>query len=104
MLGEEMPGQRPDLALLPAEKTAEADLFALGCSLRDTGFSAVNLYTGNMGKKMKAASKLEARFAIIAGDDELGRGSVSVRNMQDGVQTEVKISALTSWLENVLSR
>ncbi len=104
LLGEEMPGQRPDLALLPAEKTAEADLFALGCSLRDTGFSAVNLYTGNMGKKMKAASKLEARFAIIAGDDELGRGSVSVRNMQDGVQTEVKISALTSWLENVLSR
>ena len=104
LLGEDMPGQRPDLALLAAEKTAEADLFALGCSLRDTGFSAVNLYTGNMGKKMKAASKLEARFAIIAGDDELGRGSVSVRNMQDGVQTEVKISALASWLENVLSR
>ena len=53
---------------------------------------------------MKAASKMEARFAIIAGDDELGRGSVSVRNMQDGTQAEVKISALSSWLANVLPR
>jgi histidyl-tRNA synthetase len=104
LLGEDVPAERPDLALIAAEKTAEIELFSLGFSLRDAGFSAVNLHSGNMGKKMKAASKMEARFAIIAGDDELGRGSVSVRNMQDGTQAEVKISALSSWLANVLPR
>lgn len=104
LLGEDIPAERPDLALIAAEKTAEIELFSLGFSLRDAGFSAVNLHSGNMGKKMKAASKMEARFAIIAGDDELGRGSVSVRNMQDGTQAEVKISALSSWLANVLPR
>ncbi len=39
---------------------------------------------------MKAANRLGARFALIAGADELGRNCVSLRNMQDGTQTEVK--------------
>ena len=88
----------PDLVLVAAEPSAEAQLFGLGCSVRDAGFSAVNLLSGNMGKKMKVANKLGARFALIAGADELSRHSVSVRNMLDGTQTEIEISALTSWL------
>ncbi len=88
----------PDLVLVAAEQSAEAALFGLGCMVRDAGFSAVSLLSGNMGKKMKAANKLGAKFALIAGADELSRHSVSVRNMLDGTQTEIEISALTSWL------
>ena len=47
---------------------------------------------------MKAANKLGAKFALIAGADELSRQCISVRNMLDGTQTEIEISALTSWL------
>ena len=56
------------------------------------------LMSGNMGKKMKAANKQGSPFVVIAGSDELGRGTVSVRRMSDGEQTEVKGDDLAGWL------
>ena len=61
------------------------------------------LITGNMGKKMRAASKLGCASVVIAGSDELRRGAVSVRSMADGKQFEVGISKLTTWLSERLS-
>ena len=98
LLVDAQPERSPDLVLVAAEQSAEAELFGLACKVRDAGFSAVSLLSGNMGKKMKAANKLGTRFALIAGTDELSRQCVSVRNMLDGTQTEIEISALTSWL------
>ncbi|MGB0519819.1 MAG: histidine--tRNA ligase [Candidatus Puniceispirillaceae bacterium] len=98
LLGEEQAQPVPDLVLLAAEQSAEADLFALGCRLRADGYHVVSILSGNMGKKMKAANRLGARFALIAGADELGRNCVSLRNMQDGTQTEVDISVIGNWL------
>ncbi|MGB2021024.1 MAG: histidine--tRNA ligase [Candidatus Puniceispirillaceae bacterium] len=98
LLVDAQPERSPDVVLVAAEQSAEAELFGLGCMVRDAGFSAVSLLSGNMGKKMKAANKLGAKFALIAGADELSRHCVSVRNMLDGTQTEIEISALTSWL------
>ena len=98
LLVDAQPERSPDVVLVAAEESAEAELFGLSCMVRDAGFSAVSLLSGNMGKKMKAANKLGAKFALIAGADELSRHCVSVRNMLDGTQTEIEISALTSWL------
>ena len=98
LLVDAQPERSPDVVLVAAEQSAEAELFGLGCMVRDAGFIVVSLLSGNMGKKMKAANKLGAKFALIAGADELSRHCVSVRNMLDGTQTEIEISALTSWL------
>ena len=98
LLGEEQAQPVPDLVLLAADQSAEADLFALGCQLRADGYHVVSILSGNMGKKMKVANRLGARFALIAGADELGRNCVSLRNMQDGTQTEVDISVIGNWL------
>ena len=59
--------------------------------VRDAGFSAVSLLSGNMGKKMKVANKLGAKFALIAGADELSRQCVSVRNMLDGLHHHLAV-------------
>ena len=61
------------------------------------------LINGNMGKKMRAASRLGCAIVVIAGSDELRRGAVSVRSMADGEQFEVEISKLTTWLSERLS-
>ena len=87
-----------DLVLLAADADAETQAFALAASLRAAGLSVVMLMSGNMGKKMKAANKQGSPFVVIAGSDELGRGTVSVRRMSDGEQTEVKCDELAGWL------
>ena len=64
LLVDAQPERSPDVVLVAAEQSAEAELFGLGCMVRDAGFSAVSLLSGNMGKKMKAANKLGANLPL----------------------------------------
>ena len=98
LLCEAQPASAPQVVLLAADADAEADAFAVSATLRAAGLSCVMLFSGNMGKKMKAANKLEAQFVVIAGSDELSRGAVGVRRMADGEQTERQIDELAAWL------
>ena len=46
---------------------------------------AVDLgYSGNLGKRMKRANKLNARAAVILGDDELAKGVATLRDLDHG--------------------
>ena len=98
LLGKAGTAASPDLVLLAADAGAEADAFALAASLRAAGLSCVMIMSGNMGKKMKAANKLGAPFVVIAGSDELARGTVSLRRMADGEQTEIQREQLADHL------
>ena len=93
----------PDIGLIAADIDAETEAFGLAVSLRQAGLSCVMLINGNMGKKMRAASRLGCASVVIAGSDELRRGAVSVRSMANGEQFEVEISKLTTWLSERLS-
>jgi len=55
---------------------------------------------GNMGKRLKRADKLNARAAVILGDDELQRGFAAVRDLDAGAQEEVALDRL----EDALAR
>ena len=98
LLGEAQTAAPPDLVLLAADAAAEAEAFALASSLRAAGLSCVMAISGNMGKKMKAANKLGAPFVVIAGSDDLARGTVSLRRMADGEQTEIQVDQLAAHL------
>ena len=102
LLGSDIVATSPKIGLLAADTEAEVEAFGLAATLRRTGLSCVMLMNGNMGKKMRAANKQGCTFVIIVGSDELSRGGVSVRYMADGEQSEVQISALTSWLSERL--
>lgn len=45
-----------------------------------------------MKGQLKAADRLQARYVLILGEDELARGTVQLRRMADGVQEEVPLS------------
>lgn len=58
--------------------------------------------TGNMKKRMKYADKINARIAIILGDDELHQGIATVRNLDSGQQDTIRLDALTPTLITML--
>ena len=67
-------------------RVALADINAL----RNSGYSVdYPLREIGFGKQFKAAGQSGARFSLIYGAEELGRGMVKVRNMGDGHEHEI---------------
>lgn len=48
---------------------------------------------------MKYANKLNARYTIIIGDNELETNTGRIKNMETGEQTEIALDQLASVLE-----
>jgi histidyl-tRNA synthetase len=51
---------------------------------------------------LRRANKIEASAAVFLGDTELSRRGVTVRNLDDGSQTEVKLSELKDYLQKYI--
>ncbi|MHB8655263.1 MAG: histidine--tRNA ligase [Terriglobia bacterium] len=84
-------------ALLPAVTLAR--------ELRRQNMSAEILYDAmKMKKSMGLASKFNARFAIIIGENELASGRYQVKDMGTGQQEEVVISRVASYLSDALMK
>mgnify|MGYP000008805852 CR=1 FL=1 len=93
--GEAVPGP---IAVIPMGDAAQRFAMTLTQKLRGKGFSVELGYSGNLGKRMKRADKLGACAAILIGDDELNRGSGTVRDMVTGEQSEVSWDAMEEHL------
>ena len=63
--------------------------------LRIEGFKADRDYLGRKFKgQFKQADRLQAKFTVILGDDEVERGSASLKVMATGEQVDVPLSAV----------
>jgi histidyl-tRNA synthetase len=85
---------RIDAALVPLGAAAEEAATGIAATLRRAGIACEMAYRGNMKRRMQKADSSGARFAIIIGDDELGRGEAAVKDLVSGEQRAVKIEAL----------
>ncbi len=94
----EPPGPARPVAVVPIGQAAEAKALSLVQRLRQAGFTADLGFSGNLKKRLKGANKLNAVAAVIIGEDELAKGAATVRDMETGEQTEVKLSALEDHL------
>lgn len=100
LVGDVMPAA-PEIAVVSAEAAADAAAFALAETLRSAGF-AVDLPTsGNMGKKMKKADKAGVTIALIMGGAEIEAGTVQLRNLGDGSQSEVQSEQIIATLHAI---
>ncbi len=64
-------------------------------SLRDAGIpSEVYLQARKLGDQLRYASELGIPLALIAGDDEIGRSVIQLRDMTSADQTEISQEAL----------
>ncbi len=86
-------GQVPEVFVAVAGEQATREGFKLLASLRSAGISADMDYQGRSLKaQMKYAGKLGVSYTIIAGEEELKRGSVVMRDMTAGEQKEIALS------------
>ena len=92
--------QRP-VAVIPVGAEAEAAALRLARDLRHAGIAVELGFHGNLSRRMKHANKIGARAAIILGQDELTRGTATVRDLDSGAQEEMPLeaAALKLWLD-----
>ena len=77
--------------------------FQLAEELRDSGIRTDLEYTGRSLKaQMKTANKLNARYVVIIGEDEINSKSATVREMESGDQQAVGFNLLTEVLHGKL--
>ncbi len=82
------------------EKATEAS-FRYLYELRKAGLKAAMDYLGRSVKgQMKMADRLNARYSIILGDDELAKDTATIKDMQTGDQVEIKLSNLVTEMNN----
>jgi histidyl-tRNA synthetase len=59
-------------------------------------------YSGNLSKRMKKAARLGSSLAVLIGSEEIASGEVTVKDLQAGAQTKMKISQLSEQIESFL--
>ena len=82
------------IAVIPLGAAAECAALKLAERLRRAGHAVDLGYRGNLKRRMSRANKINARMAVILGDDELAQDSATVRDLDTGDQTLVPLDAL----------
>ena len=98
MLLDGVPAEPRPIALLPIGEAADGEALRLAHRLRGAGFHVEHGYRGNLGRRLKRADRLNARAAVILGEDELARGVATVRDLDSGTQDEVPLDGLAAAL------
>lgn len=96
-------GKQPDepraIAVVPVGDDMTLPVMKIAHDLRQAGFIVDMAYSGNMGKRMKKANKINACAAVILGSDEYAKGVAAVRDLDTGDQSEVEIAGLPDFMQ-----
>lgn len=98
LLAGEAPAAKRPVAIVPVSREQDSLATKLAFDLRRDGFVVELAFRGNMSKRLKRANGVNACAAVILGPDEVARGSVSIRNLDDGTQTEAPLDGLAGHL------
>ncbi len=90
MLVDAVPAPERPVAVIPMGDQLAA--MAVAERLRGVGLAVDVGFSGNMKKRMARANKVDARIAVILGEDEAARGAVTVRDLDSGTQDEVALA------------
>jgi histidyl-tRNA synthetase len=94
LIAEPLAPPRP-VALVPVGEQGEALALTIAEALRANGFPVDLGYSGNLSRRMRRANRVNARVALLMGDDECARNVVTWRDLDSGEQAEVPIVAST---------
>ncbi|MCZ6916514.1 MAG: histidine--tRNA ligase [Gemmatimonadetes bacterium] len=94
---ERLPERRPsiDVYLVAVTTSDVAEVLSLGHALRDRGVRVeYALKAQAVAKQLKIASARQARRAVLVGPDEREAGEAVVRDLMDGSEERVSLTAL----------
>jgi histidyl-tRNA synthetase len=95
LLIDEPAGPARPIALVPVGAAGEALALTIAETLRGAGLPVDVGYSGNLSRRMRRANRVNARAAVLIGDDEVARNVVTLRDLDSGEQVEVPIIAST---------
>ena len=98
MLLDETPAPARAIAMVPLGEAAEARALQIAHELRQKGLVVDMAFRGNIKKRLQRANRINARAAVILGDDELAKGVATLRDLDGGEQREVALSDLVDKL------
>ncbi len=98
MLAADPPPPRRPIAVVPIGEAGMRRAITLTEDLRRAGLYVDLGYGGNLTKRMKRANRLNARAAVLLGEDELRRNLATVRDLDSGEQVAVALEALSAHL------
>jgi len=99
LMVDEPPAPPRPIALVPLGDAAEAAALGLAHELRREGYAVELGYSGNLRRRLQRADKINARAAVILGEDELQRGAAALRDLDTKEQVEVPLAALKERLQ-----
>jgi histidyl-tRNA synthetase len=99
----ELPARGVDLFLVAVGDDAHHHLTNLAHQLRGQGLSVLYEYRPRaLGAQMKRANRVQARVALILGEEELARQTCVLKRMSDGSQEEVPLSEVSGAVRDFL--
>lgn len=98
MLSEPAPGLTRSIAVIGIGEAGEKAALKVAQDLRHAGITVELNYRGGLKRGLRRADKIGAAAAVFIGDDELARDGATVRNLDDGSQTDVTLAGLTEHL------
>jgi histidyl-tRNA synthetase len=97
---ETVTAARPGLFLVWVGDGARAWAFSAAHKFRRRGISVeMDGEKKSLKSQMRRADKLRARYVLIIGDEELGKGTAQLRNMDTKEQIELKLEGLEDELK-----
>jgi histidyl-tRNA synthetase len=94
----------PQLFLAPLGEAAFEKATLLAKDLRQDGLRCVlDFETRSLKSAMRLANKLQSRFVLILGDDELQTGRYRLKRMSDGVQREIEESEILKVMKELVA-
>jgi len=99
--GFEIPKEPPvDLYIAPLGDAAKVYAMKLAYSLRQRGASVETDHVGRgLKAQMKYANKINARYTLVLGDNEIAEGKGNLKHMESGEQTSVEFDNIAEFLE-----
>ena len=83
---------------MPIGEAAEGAALILAEVLRKNGWPVDLGYSGNVVRRMRRANHVNARVAVLIGEDEIARNVVALRDLDSGEQSEVAMDLSLSEL------
>lgn len=94
-----------ELYIATMSEQAKLKAASMAAALRREGmFVEFDVVGRSLKAQMKYANKIGAKFTVVLGDSELENGSVKLKNMADGSETEVSLATFESDVLNISIR
>jgi histidyl-tRNA synthetase len=88
LIAEPASPKRP-VAVVPVGEAAELPALMIAEVLRKYGHVVDLGYSGNLTRRMRRADRVNARAAVLIGENEIDRNVVALRDLDSGEQTDV---------------